>query len=318
MWRSFGNGGMGGGASGSGGMLRAVRIRATVGGGLQDPVTIKKPTSTKPTTPNSYNTNVLTLSTHTRGGSSVNNNQVLLSSPTSSASVSNASSSRYSSSCSYLYDSTDEWEWETVNKDGEENKDDLILSNGYYDIFGAVPSMDEVRDAVSSLQQFSSAGSDEDWVEPALHVNNPRTLRSHGYERVYTAFHLLQTDPSVQRMVVSLSTDKALWDAVLNNEAVQELRESFRSAESGEELRSSEEGLPLDEPKNMLKWMLEETKGKFIEFVEKITSLLSAMFQPQEKEPEVANDMFEDTLRSSLFLSVMVLMVVVITRAQRT
>ncbi|KAI3918727.1 hypothetical protein MKX01_042047 [Papaver californicum] len=272
MWRSFGNGGLGRGASG-GGMLRAVRVRASV---------------------------------------------ILLASPTSSASVSNVSSSRYSSSCSYLYDFNDEWEWETVNKDGDENKDDLILSNGYYGIFGTVPSVDEVRDAVSSLQQFSSAGPDGDWVEPALHVNNPRTLRSHGYERVYTAFHLLQTDPSVQRMVVSLSTDKTLWDAVLNNEAVQELRESFHSAESGEELRSSEKGLPLDEPKNMLKWMLEETKGKFIEFVEKITSLLSGMFQPQEKETEVANDMFEDTLRSSLFLSVMVLMVVVITRAQRT
>lgn len=32
-----------------------------------------------------------------------------------------------------------------------------------------------------------------------------------------------------QKMVKSLSSDKAVWDAILNNEAVRELRESFSS-----------------------------------------------------------------------------------------
>ncbi|KDO38100.1 hypothetical protein CISIN_1g035288mg [Citrus sinensis] len=35
--------------------------------------------------------------------------------------------------------------------------------------------------------------------------------------------------PLFQRMVISLSSDKAVWNAVLNNEAVQELKESFNA-----------------------------------------------------------------------------------------
>lgn len=31
----------------------------------------------------------------------------------------------------------------------------------------------------------------------------------------------------VQRMVLSLSSDKTVWDAVMNNEVVRELRESY-------------------------------------------------------------------------------------------
>jgi hypothetical protein len=32
---------------------------------------------------------------------------------------------------------------------------------------------------------------------------------------------------SAQKMVVSLSSDKAVWDAVLNNAVVRELRETY-------------------------------------------------------------------------------------------
>lgn len=31
----------------------------------------------------------------------------------------------------------------------------------------------------------------------------------------------------MQRMVLSLSSDKTVWDAVMNNEVVRELRESY-------------------------------------------------------------------------------------------
>lgn len=35
--------------------------------------------------------------------------------------------------------------------------------------------------------------------------------------------------PLFQRMVISLSSDKDVWNAVLNNEAVRELKESFNA-----------------------------------------------------------------------------------------
>ncbi|KAI3514725.1 hypothetical protein L1887_13374 [Cichorium endivia] len=80
---------------------------------------------------------------------------------------------------------------------------------------------------VSSLQQVldpptsSNDGWEVDWSEPS-----PSMLVSRGSESVHDAFHLLQTEPSVKRMMVSLSSDKSVWDAVMNNEAVRQLRDS--------------------------------------------------------------------------------------------
>ncbi|KAL8192805.1 hypothetical protein R6Q57_027253 [Mikania cordata] len=97
-------------------------------------------------------------------------------------------------------------------------------------VFCTVPSMDEVHHAVASLQQVlnrqtSSHDSewDFDWIEPS-----PSMLKAHrGSESVYDAFRLLQSEPSVKRMVMSLSSDKAVWEAVMNNEVVRELRDSI-------------------------------------------------------------------------------------------
>lgn len=44
------------------------------------------------------------------------------------------------------------------------------------------------------VNRVSPVGSEVDWVEPCLEVQ----LDGRGVERVYDAFHLLQTDPSVQ------------------------------------------------------------------------------------------------------------------------
>lgn len=57
-----------------------------------------------------------------------------------------------------------------------------------------VPSTDnDVVDQVTSLIE-----SDLDWVEPSLHLCNSRILQPQGFNRVYGALHLLQTEPSVQ------------------------------------------------------------------------------------------------------------------------
>ncbi|KAJ0041982.1 hypothetical protein Pint_17192 [Pistacia integerrima] len=115
-----------------------------------------------------------------------------------------------------------------------------------------------------------------DWVEPSLHLSNSRMLQPYGPDRVYDAFHLLQTEPSIQRMVVSLSSDQAVWKAVLNNEG--------GSGTEGVFLCSS---LPDDET---------PTTGS---------------------KTAGATDPFEEKLRTSFLLSVMVLLVVVVTRAGR-
>ncbi|KAI5011491.1 hypothetical protein ZWY2020_013628 [Hordeum vulgare] len=50
---------------------------------------------------------------------------------------------------------------------------------------------------------------------------------------------LLQEDASVQKMVMALSTDKAVWDAVMNNEVVQEFKKSFQDAKETDTKGSS-------------------------------------------------------------------------------
>jgi hypothetical protein len=47
------------------------------------------------------------------------------------------------------------------------------------------------------------------------------------HEQFVSALTLL-TLSSMQKMVMSLSCDRAVWDAVMNNEAVQEFRRSFQ------------------------------------------------------------------------------------------
>lgn len=51
-----------------------------------------------------------------------------------------------------------------------------------------------------------------DWLEPSLFPYNPRMLQDDGFDRVYYAIHLLQTDPSVQ--VQSMVSDSIFMISV--------------------------------------------------------------------------------------------------------
>lgn len=243
----------------------------------------------------------------------------------------------------------DEWVFADGNEDQRRSLhfDDLVL--------GSVPSTDEVNGAVSAIQQVfdsgpysqyvrdrfspyvdnnvdqvkntsnslprvSSYGSEMDWIEPAFHLSNSRALQPH--EQVYDAFHLLQRDPSVQRMVISLSSDKAVWDAVLNNEAVKELRESCQAAEISSIPDTSSDGSSIDsnEVVNVVRWMFDNTVGKVTELIEKIKKLVGELFQMPPNEEAASSapaDPFEEKLRMSFLLSVVVLLVVAVARAHK-
>ncbi|KAF9602632.1 hypothetical protein IFM89_030520 [Coptis chinensis] len=344
MKRAFGNNSGRMGGNGGGGMIRRALGRAVGVSGVQDSVT-KTNKSLK---------NILSLSST---GSTSSTSTVSSSVPVSGSSNTAAPLPTWHSSS--FYDS-DVWDdWDTV--DGGENDDGIV--NKVNDInrfvFGPVPSRDEVDDAVSSLQHFlapasysqfildgmssssendsvnptsfppglmhrvPSSGSEMEWMEPSLQLYNSTMVQSHRGQaaRVYDAFRMLKNDPSVQRAVVSLSTDKAVWEAVLNNEVVRELRDSYE-AEINMPQNSDESPIP---GKNVLWWILDNSKAKVMELIEKVTKLLSEVFQPSQMEKDTtigtttttATDMFQETLRSSLLLSVFVLLIVVMTRSQR-
>ncbi|CAK7355893.1 unnamed protein product [Dovyalis caffra] len=183
----------------------------------------------------------------------------------------------------------------------------------------------DLADQISSptlLNQISSVGSELDWKEPSPVLRNPRALHSYGSHRVHEAFCLLQTEPSVQKMVVSLSSDKAVWDAVLNNAVVRELRETYSADEITDQLtsESSDESSEESSPAlNFVKWIFDNTKTRAMEVIETIAKLVNELFKPPADEKTAAGgkDQFVDMLRSSFLLSIMVLLIVVVTRAQK-
>lgn len=57
---------------------------------------------------------------------------------------------------------------------------------------------DEVVNPRSSEKRVCAVECEMDWVEPSLHFTNSIKLQPHGLDGVLDAFHLLQTEPSVQ------------------------------------------------------------------------------------------------------------------------
>lgn len=176
-------------------------------------------------------------------------------------------------------------------------------------VFGPTPSRFEVENAIAALQSFlhgiSSSGSESD----------KRIMETQRYGRIYEAFRLLQTDPSVQRMVMSLSLDKVVWDAILNNKMVRKLQEPLCTAEE-ESLQSSSEEPDL--ATYILRWILEITKAKIMELVEKFQSLVNEVLWSSEREGSTTEttDQLDEKIVSSTFLAIVILLIVVVARAQ--
>ncbi|CAL5401285.1 unnamed protein product [Camellia sinensis] len=217
-------------------------------------------------------------------------------------------------------------------------------SSHYGSVFGSVPSRTEVQKAISDLQRFmlGFCSPEYEWLHQILHLYDPRMLKSLGYYgRVDDAFRLLQSEPSVQRMVTSISSDKAVWDAILNNEAVQNLQKSLYTGEpipndanpwveltlqkwlarrvpkSSKEERPQSSSVESDLATLLVNWILDITKAIVLEIIEKFSSLVNKIFQlPEKKEINAEiTDQLDDKLISSLLLSILILLIVVVTRA---
>uniref|UniRef100_A0A1D1XXR2 Cation/H(+) antiporter 11 n=1 Tax=Anthurium amnicola TaxID=1678845 RepID=A0A1D1XXR2_9ARAE len=179
--------------------------------------------------------------------------------------------------------------------------------------FGPVPSMEEVLQAVSTIRQISfpltSPHDAQDQFSSSRQLYGGNSVQSREHEKVIDMFRLLQINPSIQKAVISLSSDETVWDAVMNNEAVKELRESICADENWSP--SSDDG--DDVPARLLKWIIEITKEKILEFMNKIAKIVNELLFP-EKDKVDQMDLLEDALQSSFMLSIMVLIVVLITR----
>ncbi|KAL5973598.1 hypothetical protein ACLOJK_030251 [Asimina triloba] len=172
---------------------------------------------------------------------------------------------------------------------------------------------DDVTDSTKLECHVSSSKSESDWIEPVLHFSYPKALECRKYHSVLDAFWLLKRNPSVQRMVIFLSSDKAVWNAVMQNEVVQELRDSFYAEHPHENDDQTNSKKTDDEvPVTFLRWLFYNSKAKIMEVVSKIMKLTDDLLRPPAKGKPM--DGFEITLKSSVMLSIVVLLVIVMNR----
>ncbi|KAK6918617.1 hypothetical protein RJ641_017039 [Dillenia turbinata] len=203
----------------------------------------------------------------------------------------------------------------------------------YNFVFGQVPSTTEVENALAAIQSFilglSSSGSGSHWLQTMLSLYDPRVLESPGLIRVRDALCLLQRDPfvqhdqhfiSLQRMVVSLASDKAVWDAVLNNEVVQKLKQSLYRVDDEKPQDQSSSSDEPDLAMRIMRLILDLAKAKIMELIDSFVSLVNAIFHPPDNQRGVPTsehaDHLDKNLRSSVLLSIVILLVVVVSRAQ--
>ncbi|KAG4119453.1 hypothetical protein ERO13_D11G081700v2 [Gossypium hirsutum] len=202
--------------------------------------------------------------------------------------------------------------------DGNENKIGTGSFNNF--ILGPVPSKPEVETALAALHNYihgiSSSTPEFKWLKPLLDSCHSRGLLCQGLGRVYDGFILLLTEPSVKRLVVSISSDKAVWDAIKNNELVRKLLDlPLPAVENGRPGNSSGEAEPDND---ILQWILDFAKAKVTELVLKFQSLLNEVFRSgkREKPNEETRGQLEEEIRSSLILSIVMLLIVIVARVQ--
>ncbi|XP_074560534.1 uncharacterized protein LOC141816689 [Curcuma longa] len=173
---------------------------------------------------------------------------------------------------------------------------------------------------MNMIYNSSSESIDElchpDWIEPAMQAYSLDISNYKERQNALDALQLFNANATLQSMVVSISSDKAVWDAVMNNKTVQELKKTFLEGPS--ETESSETGSSeehLDTNTGPLGWMFQNAKTKLMEFIDKITKLAKQMFLFHKNETD-GNDAFEDAVRSSLLVSVFVFVIVIMKRLQ--
>ncbi|WVZ74344.1 hypothetical protein U9M48_022540 [Paspalum notatum var. saurae] len=225
------------------------------------------------------------------------------------------------------------WDSRALRRDGEEGDwEEVVAGTGeveeeeYRVVFWSPPSIDEVTGAVTTIQEVlesdttnrqtallstsghssgNSSGSD-DWIEPAAYALNSTAFLSREHRNVFDAFRLLQKDPAVQRMVMSLSSDKAVWDAVMNNEAVQDFRRSLHDG-NGPDKKGGCCG-----PAEVLKCILDTAQATIVEFLETVMKIFNMLIHTQEDEE--TQDAYSDAVKVSFMLTVFVFIVVSVAR----
>ncbi|KFK27904.1 hypothetical protein AALP_AA8G445200 [Arabis alpina] len=205
----------------------------------------------------------------------------------------------------------EEFDWVDV-----ERETDVVVTD-------KAPEIEEVEEAFSALQLMFNDDDDDDksedeeldfvdWIEPPLHLcNTTRLLQPYMLDRLYDSFHLFQTDPSVQRMVMSLASDRAVWDAVMNNEVVRELITNIDRSDKD-----------TGSAATFIRRLFKRSAIKIIDAMETVTKYVTDLFNvvvPGDETVVLATGPAPvmEKLQMTVLLTVVVLLIVLVTRVTR-
>lgn len=169
----------------------------------------------------------------------------------------------------------------------------------------------------SGIQEIlnRASGTSDNQMELELHEDNYRMLQKVGHNNVREAFNLLRDNPAIQRMVMSVASDKAVLDALLKNEKVHEFRRSFQQGEIKLLETSKDSDKSSFHQENPFFRTIENIKTKVMEFTEKTTEVVNQFLGFTDKKILLEKDGDMDrALKASLILFVVLLVTVLVRR----
>ncbi|KAM0935568.1 hypothetical protein DsansV1_C29g0213211 [Dioscorea sansibarensis] len=212
-----------------------------------------------------------------------------------------------------------------VTEDGRQSwyEDSLDGDSSDDDSTDKVSSVDKDSVDNDSINEGPTATSD--WTEPTLKINNNNCLdieRSQNgldiqrHLGVINFLGQLEQNSSLE-IVSSIGTDNGVWQAVMNNEVVQELRKSFYGdgALSPKSLNPKSSDECHDAHGGGVGWVVNTTKAKIVEVFEQIRKLLGSLFHSKEAGDSEA---FKSALGLPMKIVVMLFIIVVVHRVQRS
>ncbi|KAH9323559.1 hypothetical protein KI387_018198 [Taxus chinensis] len=185
--------------------------------------------------------------------------------------------------------------------------DNQTVSSSFQSVYDNPDSVE-----VSNFQESKGTSFENlvNRVEPELDQDNDKKLHISGHSNVFEAFNLLQSNPSIQGIVASLASDKAVWDAMLKNEKVLEFKQSLLE---GEFEVSDADKRPCDH-KNPLTEVIKNMKVKAVEYTQKITEVCNKFSGFADAFLEKDGDFVERALKASSIVGIGILLILLFKR----
>eukprot|EP00262_Sarcandra_glabra_P019362 TRINITY_DN728_c0_g1_i1.p1 TRINITY_DN728_c0_g1~~TRINITY_DN728_c0_g1_i1.p1 ORF type:complete len:323 (+),score=68.70 TRINITY_DN728_c0_g1_i1:245-1213(+) len=230
----------------------------------------------------------------------------------------------------------DDWEF----AGGEEDLFDSLLPTPRV-VFGAVPTLDEAKEATSDLKDaiekiyfsssdttgcndsskavqgstFSRLLSLEDSETKACVTSDRAAILPSVSKHVFQAFTLLNESPEAQNVVASLASDKNVWEAVMKNEKVMEFYQSNQigalpddvNVDMGYAEKHTEESNI-----NILMELMNKIKMKVVEMISNISNLFQNVFGNFTQETSFTESKRSTTTETAIGASFMALAIAAI------